>query len=181
MNKHIIFDNYDPDAYREGAIESLLENCDYSEAADIPESEIYEEINFLTEIYWDDERHMMENYFDGKMLLVCGNVGRWNGNFAAGKIIDYSELWKCWADCDYISIYDEGGHFYIEASHHDGTNCFEVKILTEKGAEIYDRWENYCSRWEDLNEREVHERLWKNAKYTHIPHYAREVFGCKTR
>lgn len=181
MNKHIIFDNYDPDEYREAAIENLLENCSYSDAADIPESEIYEEINFLTEIYWDDERHMMENYFDRKTLLVCGSVGRWNGKFAAGKIITYDELWKCWADCDYISIYDKGGHFYIEASHHDGTNCFEVKILTEKGAEIYERWENYSSRWENLNEREVHEKLWKNAKYSHIPHYAREVFGCKTR
>lgn len=181
MNKHIIFDNYNLDDYREVAIENMIENGNYSEAADIPESEIYEEINFLMEIYWDDERHMMENYFDGKTLLVCGSVGRWNGKFAAGKIITYDELWKCWADCDYISIYDKGGHFYIEASHHDGTNHFEVKILTEKGAEIYERWENYSSRWENLNEREVHERLWKNAKYTHIPHYAREVFGCKTR
>ena len=60
-----------------------------------------------------------------------------------------------------------------------------VKVLTEKGAELYSDWDYGWSgsRWDQLglSEQEVHERLWKNAKYSHIPHYAREVFGCKTR
>lgn len=180
MKKHIIYDNYNGDDYREGAIENLMENCGYTSIDEIPEAEIWDEIATMQAYYFDDEKDMMQNFFDGKMLIVCGNVGRWNGNFAAGKVITFDDIWKCWENCDYISIYDEGGHFYIRSSHHDGTNLFEVKILTDKGAEIYDRWENW-EIWQDLNEREAHEKLWNNAKYTHIPHYARNVFGCKTR
>lgn len=181
MKKHIIYDNYNADDYREGAIENLMENCGYNSIEDIPEAEIWDEIAEMQSYYFDDEEERMRDFFRWKKLLVCGSVGRWNGDFAAGKVIDYDDLWKCWADCDYISIYDEGGHFYIKASHHDGTNLFEVKVLTEKGAELFERWDYDWNIWENLNEREVHERLWKNAKYSHIPHYARDVFGCKTR
>ena len=160
-------------------MENLLINEVYADESEIPDSAIYDEIYDMLKMYWDDEKSMMEDFFDGKTLLVCGTCGTWRGNLAAGKVIAYDELWKCWKDCDYISIYDEGGHFYIKASHHDGTNHFEVKLLTEKGAEYYDRWENsYTDR---RSEREIHEALWNNAHYTHIPHYAREVYGCKTR
>ncbi len=185
MKKHIIFDNYNVTENYDLAIENLIENGYYSTAEEIPESEIWEEVANMEQIWFDDERTMMEEFFSGKTLLVCGSVGRWNGRFAAGKVIEYDDLWKCWSDCDYIGIYDEGGHFYIKASHHDGTNIYEVKVLTEKGAELYSDWDYGWSgsRWDQLglSEREVHERLWKNAKYSHIPHYAREVFGCKTR
>lgn len=184
MKKHIIFDNYNVTENYDLAIENLIENGYYSTAEEIPESEIWEEVADMEQIWFDDEREMMAEFFSGKKLLVCGSVGRWNGNFAAGKVIDYDDLWKCWSECDYISIYDEGGHFYIKASHHDGTNHYEVKVLTEKGAELFEDWDyGYNSRWDQLglSEREVHERLWKNAKYSHIPHYARDVFGCKTR
>lgn len=132
MKKHIIFDNYNVTENYDLAIENLIENGYYSTAEEIPEAEIWEEVADMEHIWFDDERTMMEEFFSGKTLLVCGSVGRWNGRFAAGKVIEYDDLWKCWSDCDYISIYDEGGHFYIKASHHDGTNIYEVKVLTEK-------------------------------------------------
>ena len=181
MAKNIIFDNYDVSANYDYALENIIENGRYTTAEEVPESEIWGEVAFMEQINFEDEEAMMKDFFDGKMLLVCGSVGRWNGNFSAGKVIEYSELWKCWADCDYISIYDENGHFFIKASHHDGTNVFEVKVLTEKGAELFERWDYSWDIWENLSEREVHEKLWGNSKYTHIPHYAREVYGCKTR
>lgn len=179
--RNVIFDNYDVNVWYDYAVENIIENERYSEKEEIPETEIWDEVAFLQQLNFDDEMEMMKSFFEGKTLLVCGNVGRWNGSFPAGKVIEFDELCNCWNDCDYIKIYDENGHFFIQASHHDGTNVFEVKILTEKGADIWDRWNYYESNWENLNEREVHEKLWKNAKYTHIPHYAREVFGCKTR
>ena len=181
MKKHTIYDNYDFEMWEECARESILDRRadDGDDNTEISDGELWDEVSFLQEIYWDDERAMMQDFFDGKTLLVCGSLGLWDGRFAAGKVISYQDLWKCWEDCDYIQIYDEGGHFYITGIHHDGRNCFEVKLLTEKGVEYYDRWEN---NWNDnRSEQEIHEALWKNSKYTHIPHYAREVFGCKTR
>lgn len=181
MKKHIIYSNYDADDYKEGAIENILYNFadEYADESEIPENVIYDEVYDMMEMYWEDEEHMMREFFDGKTLLVRGTFGSWHGDLPAGKVITYGELWKCWKDCDYIELYDEGGHFYIKASHHDGTNCYEVKLLTEKGAERYDNWED---DWNDpRSDREIHDVLWNDSHYTHIPHYAREVFGCKTR
>lgn len=181
MKKHLIYSNYDFDDYREAAIENILCNCpdEYADESEIPEETLCEEIYFLQEMYWNDEEEMMKDFFDGKTLLVRGTFGSWRGALPAGKVITYSDLWKCWKDCDYIELYDEGGHFFIRASHHDGTNHYEVKLLTGKGIELYDKWEY---DWLDSrSEREIHDVLWNDSHYTHIPHYAREVFGCKTR
>lgn len=180
MRKIMIYSNYDFDDYREGAIENLLINEVYEKEEDIPENAINEEIYECMEMYWEDEKHNMREFFSGKKLLVCGTVGRWNGNFAAGKVINYDELWKTLDDCGYWEVYDKGGHFYIKGSHHDGNVSWEVKILTEKGVEMYDKW-NYDYIWRDLSEREAHKKLWNNSKYTHIPHFARDFYGCKSR
>ena len=186
--KNTIFNNYDVTAAYNFARDDLWEMREgrgenWDSIDDIPEREIWEEVNFLEQINWEDAEAEMRDFFEGKTLLIRGTFGSWRGDLPSGKVIAYSELWKAWADCDYVEIYDEGGHFFIRASHHDGTNSYEVKILTEKGAEMWGNWENYYgnSRWDGLSEREVHDRLWKNAQYTHIPHFAREVYGCKTR
>ena len=181
MKKHIIFSNWNFDEWENYAREFILENRadNGDDNTEISDCELWDEIAFLQEIQWDDERAMMQNFFEGKTLIVCGTFGSWRGALPAGKVITYDELWKCWKDCDYIELYDEGGHFYIRAAHHDGTNHYEVKLLTEKGVEYYDNWENsYTDR---RSEQEIHEVLFGNSHYTHIPHYAREVFGCKTR
>lgn len=181
MKKHIIYSNWDTDDYREMAVENILINREdeYTDESEIPDDVLYNEIYECMNYTWDDEWSMVKDFFEGKTILVCGQVGTWRGNMDAGKVISIDELYKCWNNCDYLEIYDEGGHFYIRAAHHDGTNYYEVKLLTEKGVEYYDNWENsYTDR---RSEQEIHEVLFGNSHYTHIPHFAREVYGCKTR
>lgn len=187
MRKNYIYSNYydsDREKYtREYLFEEYATEEGWETIDDIPDNRVWEEMNFNDEIEWDDARAEMRNFFEGKTLLVTGYAGTWRGNLAGGAIIGYDELWKCWEHCDYVEIYDEGGHFYINSTHHDGTNSWEIRILTEQGINAYDNW-NYGynrGKWNDLNEREVHEKLAENSKYTHIPHFAREVYGCKTR
>lgn len=182
MRKNRIFSNYNPDDYREGAIENLMENCGYKSAEEISEDTIWEEIYLMLDDYWTDEQYNIEEYLSGKSLLVCGSVGLWDGRFAAGKIVSVDKLWDCLNDCGYWEVYDEGGHLHIKGSHHDGTNCFEVKVLTEKGEELWDKWcYDDCPRWNKLSEREVHRKLWENSKYSHVPHFAKNVYGCSER
>lgn len=181
--KNIIFSNYyDSDrekATREFLLEERGEDNGWESIDDIPDSEVWEEMNFSEEIEWEDAKSELKNFFEDKEILVIGTVGRWNGTYSAGKVISYNELHKCWSDCDYVEIYDEDGHMHINASHHDGNNHFEVKILTEKGRDYYSRWNE---NWNDSrSEQEIHTKLAENSKYTHIPHFAREVYGCKTR
>ena len=185
--KNIIFSNYyDSDrekAAREFLLEDRGEDNGWETIDDIPDSEVWEEMNFSEEIEWEDVKSELKGFFEGKTILVTGTCGTWRGNLAAGAVIKYNELYKCWNNCDYLEIYDEGGRMYINASHHDGTNHFEVLILTEKGEEAWERYSDYYSnsKWDNLGVPAVHEKLAANRRYTHIPHFAREVYGCKTR
>lgn len=181
--KNIIFSNYyDSDrekATREFLLEDRGEDNGWETIDDIPDSEVLEEMNFSEEIEWGNTKADLKNFFEDEEILVIGTVGRWNGTYSAGKIISYDELHKCWSDCDYLEIYDEDGHMHINASHHDGNNHFEVKILTKRGRDYYSRWNE---NWNDSrSEQEIHTKLAESSRYTHIPHFAREVYGCKTR
>lgn len=181
--KHYIFNNYYNAAFenevRNDLFQQYREEEQWGDVNSVPDERVWEEMNFLNDIYFDDAMHELKHFFEGKALLVCGDVGRWNGSRSAGKVIDVDELYKCWTDCDYISIYDEDGHLFIKASHHDGTNFWEVKILTETGCDKYANW--YDSWNSSPTEEEIHNELWDNPAYTHIPHFAKIVYGCTTR
>lgn len=181
--KNVIFSNYyseEREKYiREWLMESRGDDNDWETIDDIPDNEVWDEMSFNEQIDWEEVTSELKRFFDDEEILVIGSVGRWDGTYAAGKVISYNELWKCWNDCDYVEIYDEDGHFYINASHHDGNNHFEVKLLTEEGRDYYSRWNE---NWNDSrSEQEIHTKLAESSCYTHVPHFAREVYGCKTR
>lgn len=142
---------------------------------DIPDDEVSRLVYDKEEWDWDDFRAEFGSFIRNSKygFLMCGDVGTWRGNFEGGCYVNkFDDLYKIWNDCDYIKVWDEGGHLYIKASHHDGNNYAELKELTCKGSE-YAR-EHYCD-----SDQEVHEKLWNSAYYTRLPHYAHKVFGFK--
>ena len=171
--ERIIFDNTDVTEGYEAAKEYLLEETEEESS----EEEIWNFYNEETTNDWDAEMQMLAEFIKNSAngFLVVGEVRRWNGQFPGGKICNsLSELSDAWRDCQYVKIYDVNGHFYIKCSHHDGTNFFEMKELTEKG-KIYTQ-----THW-DVDTREFHQILWNSTKYTHLPHYAHQVYGCPKR
>ena len=168
--KRVIYDNYDLwDTYEEMAKEDLLENG----VENPSDKDIWDEIYFLDEFTAEEEFDRMREFFKDGTWLLTGTVGRWNGRFDAGTVFtSFNDMHsKATTDCDYVSYYDENGHLYLDCSHHDGTNCFEIRKLTKKGEEFFKRNEdNYWPR-------ELHEILKK--RYSVLPHYAHNVFGCK--
>lgn len=145
MNKKTItiFDNYD--IFTEENISSAREFLtDYLER--IPtEEEITDEIYFCSACDWDSVRAELDKFFDESEngFIVFGTVERWNGTFAGGEVFkDSSDFWNknLLKDCDYVKISEQNGHLYITASHHDGTNHYEIKELTRRGAEIFDKY-----------------------------------------
>ena len=184
MNKNYIFSNYGySDEYisetRQFIFDEYGEYEEWESPDDIPDNRVWNTIYADEELCFEDAMRELEDFFKCEKLIITGRIGRWNGTFDGGKIMDIEDIHDCWKDCDYIEIYDEGGHLYIDSYHHDGGNHFEVKILTEKGIDYYDRW-NY--NWDDKRtDREVFTRLMKNSNYSHIPHFAKKVYGCKER
>lgn len=176
--QRLIYDNYPSNAKFEYAkgwlIEKHLDESPDDKDWEHCTQDVWDEVDFLDDIYWDDFKEEFENFMDGHVFVLQGEIGTWRGQMAGGFTFDsFSELSKAWEDCDYLKIYDENGHLYIECSHHDGTNFYEVRKLTEKG-------EEYLNNHHYDDEREVHNRLMKNP-YSILPNYAHEVWGCKKR
>ena len=142
---------------------------------DIPDDEVSRMVYDREEWDWDDFKAELGKFIKDSPygLLMTGYIGTWRGNEDGGCYIDkFDDLYRFWKNCDYIKVYDEGGHLYVQAGHHDGTNYAELKVLTQAGSEYAN--EHY---WD--SDREVHEKLWNSTYYTRLPHYAHQVWGCK--
>lgn len=168
-----IYNNYDLwEQYQEFAKETLSE---YEEEPS--EDSIWNVINDEDSVNWECEKERLEEFFDdGSTWILCGTNGRWNGTFEAGTIFtDFMDMYReAMTDCDYVHLYDENGHFYMQCSHHDGTNYYEIKKLTDKGIKYLENWEE---NWDDKrSERYVHDQIMK--KYSTLPHFAHKVYGC---
>lgn len=183
MNKiakeRIIYDNYDLwEQYPDNEIDIMARECGWIDE----DEEITDEMRtrwryWEDEANWDNEKEMLENFFKGKTVAFFGEVGLWHGTYKCGKIGEFWDLFsKAIEDCSYIKIYDENGHMYLTCSHHDGTNHFEIKILNDDAEDYYDRW-SYGT--DNRKEYEVITQIYK--RFSKIPRYAQNVYGCKTR
>ena len=173
--KHVLYSNY-YGWISEDEIKRYLWDCEYIDHLDEATDEmIYNEMYELERMYWDDISCELKHFFDkGNAWLLTGSIGRWDGNYRGGFIFNtFEEFCKCFEDCAYIEIVDNKGHLEIKCSHHDGTNFYEVKRVSDFGCEWYDN-----HSW-DMYEEELHTKMWNNNFMTSLPHFARDVYGCK--
>lgn len=182
MNKipkeRIIYNNYDLwETYTDEDIKEELLDQGYDEE-DITDNTIWERRYFLDECDWDDAKYELTQFFKDKTVGFFGEVGLWHGVYKAGKIGEFWSLFNdAITDCAYIKIYDENGHMYLTCSHHDGTNHFEIKEVTDEGCNYLERWEH---SWDDKrSERAVHGQIYK--RYSRLPRFAEKVYGYKSR
>lgn len=148
---------------------------------DIPDSEVFEQLTFDEEICWGDTLQDIDNFDSNSnsYYIMVGEVGRWNGIFAGGKIFKnlLEAIYYATEDCNLIEIYDENGQFKICCSHHDGSNSFLIKEITDKGLDYLSNWEN---NWDDeRTEQYVHNQIIK--RYSHNLNYVHKVWGCPMR
>ena len=180
MKERVIYNNYDLwEDYADDCRELLTEEYDEE---DITDNMIWDEIYAQDSLNWDDEFYNLKDFFSGHgFFMIRGNVGRWDGTHAAGKIFSNFEdiFYEVTRDCAYIKMWDENGHFFLQCSHHDGTNIFEIKRITYKAYQFADNW---AYNWDDKRtEREIHDIIWDSNFLSSLPHYAHNVYGCKKR
>lgn len=124
--------------------------------------------------YLEDEQGNIECHelnYPVKYYLVTGDLGLWYGTVQGGKII--RGLWRAIHECfeDYNHIYQEGKRLKVKAIHHDGTNLFQIKELTNRGVAYWQRHE------EEMSDRELHQRLFKDSHYSHEVSMFNEIYG----
>lgn len=140
------------DTYCEGgySYEDYKQWCEDNEVgADVEGSEDY--WRWISEQLTDDVECFFENlkYSDSDKIpvVISGRLGLWwGGPTIENEMCDsLSEaVKKCWGDCDAVQVTTKGGVVYVVSLHHDGRNCFEIRPLTERGAEKMREGEDIC-------------------------------------
>lgn len=120
----------------------------------------------------DDLKAEIDAHKEEGSYLVIASLGLWDGRFPGGKIIEgslYNAIIECFED--YNRIYMEGKQLKVDAIHHDGTNHFIIKKLTDRGIEFYN------NHYYDYDDRTMHQKLFKDAHYTHSVDFFARIYG----
>lgn len=156
---------------REWLFELYAENEGWKTPDDIPEkyimSEIYEQSIDEWEVFVDD----LESFVENEHFILTGYCDTWHGKLPCGTFINsFDELLDAISSYDDIRVTDRNGHLIIECSHHDGTNRYELKRLTNKGYLLADN--NSFA-----HDRKLHDIIINNNFYSVLPHFAKRIYG----
>jgi len=69
-------------------------------------------------------------------VAIEGTLGLWWGKPTIEAVVMdnvYDAIMECIENCDYITIEFDNGVINVYATHHDGTNCFTIHALSNKG------------------------------------------------
>ena len=174
--ERIIFDNYD---IEEIWSEEAKNNFSANGKENPSEEQLWNEMAFLSYNWWNQVEMDLSFFCLCSTWIMVGVNARWNGKFATGTVFeDFTKMFnKAAEDCDYWKIWDENGHLYFQCSHHDGTNLYEIKRVTEKGEAYLENWKN---NWDDERSEEyIHKKIME--KYSVLPRYAETELGLPKR
>lgn len=131
----------------------MCEEC-YWDCHEEDSEEYWRDIAILTEQDWDTFKdNMAYSRFKGQKCMITGSLGLWNGHPTIVPVLcnDIMEAIERCLDCNCQIEYEiilEDGHVEVQVHHHDGTNCFEIWLLSKKGLKEIERPKYEC---EDYN------------------------------
>lgn len=171
----VFFDNTNEyemiDEFREYLFDACAEDNDWQTKNDVPDSLIWETIYCHLENEYNDFTKELDRYLSSGVFIMQGFCGRWNGPVDCGQFIrNYNDIRSGIEHLDYIKFYEQNGHFYIEGSHHDGSDKYELKQLTDKGIALAER------HW-FAHDRALHNKIMQNSNYSKLPRIARAIYG----
>ena len=173
--KRVLFDNYDlSEEQKNNIIEYLLEN-----EIEPTDEAIWQEFEEENEINWYVLADDLKSFFGDDAYILRGTVGTWMGRREAGVVSNnfMDVIYKAIDNCDYISLTDVNGHLYLDCTHHDGTNSYEIKKLTDKGISYLSNYEN---NWDGTRSLQyVHDKIMES--YSVLPNFAHKVYGLPKR
>lgn len=131
MKKHIIWSNRDIDfdQWKEDYIEYRKE-FEYEEPENVSDDDVWAFIHDSLSIYLDDEMANLDRPTDGRMIAIA-SLGLWNGRVPGYRILgrNANEIFR--ASADYTEWYSDGHNIRATATHHDGTNFYEFRVIRE--------------------------------------------------
>jgi len=173
--ERIIYDNYNTEDLEAECREYLI----WDGNEDPSEDQIYNELMFRLDYYWDEFKREANKLLAGTCLAV-GTAGRWDGTCSGGFIFEgITGLMKHFDHCDYFKIWDENGHLFLRGYHHDGTDTVEIKHVTDKGRTYFENWSWNLQDHRTLQE--VHSRMMHDSHYTNLINYIYNIYDLPKR
>ena len=120
---------------------------------------------------WSLIKERLVDFFQGSSWLLRGTASIWRGKLEAGCVFsDFEQILNTvLKDCEYLEIYEDGGHFFIKCSHHDGENYYEIKGITDAGLKYIENWE--CTWNDPRSEIYIHDMVMK--RYSFLPRFTK--------
>ena len=117
-----------------------------------------DEDSFARDMDWEELiEQPIKKILESVHLIVTGSVGRWDGRYEGGKVIEvYSDFLDLFKDCEFYKFNLEDDALYVEAIHHDGKNLYKIRQL--KDPEGMDAFYEYEGNPE-MDEPEFHQLL----------------------
>ena len=171
----IIYDNYfsleRERETRQYLFDDFAEENGWQSPEDISDNQIFDEMYFQDQIQWENIEAELKPMLDKNTYLLTGFFGSWHGEIEGGTFIrSFNDFLSCIKQLEYIRFYDVNGHFYIHGSHHDGSDDYELKMLTDKGYEYAKSKSFDCDKW-------VHKAIKYCNFYSALPYFAKKVYG----
>lgn len=103
----------------------------------------YEELNREDEDFWDTFRLAIKDEPLYTRSVITGSCGTWMSNIKiVPTLVDnlYDAVMKCLKDCDYYKLTIKDNVLYVQGTHHDGTNCFEIRLVNSDNYDKINYW-----------------------------------------
>ena len=159
---------YDSTQYSLMDYEDYAKMCRDNDEEPFPESSqaYYDHISSLTDQDLDNFKDNLQ-YSDYNLpCLMTGTLGLWNGHpdlcpIKYGSLLEGVKDILRRADCDDWEIILTEGYLKLRGLHHDGTNVYELHLLSAKG----------------LKEVERPKYTWEGHDYEPRPDWFRKIYG----
>ena len=149
--------------------------ANHDEGEEPTESQIWNEISFLQSVAFEDFEYELKRFMKDKKFILKGTLGLWDRDVYAGTVVkDMRELFDAldMSGDYYTKFEDVAGKLMITVSHHDGTNYFELRELTDKGLKKYEsKYDQYSSN------RDLVKTLMDVACYSKNANYSKIMWG----
>ena len=161
----VLFNNYEGYEFEQikkdilecNGLDEISDQCVWNTISDYEKEDYEEAISLLKKAFGDNK------------VIVSGTIGRWDGHYSGGNIFQSIEkaIDECVKDCGYIKITQMPDKLiYVECSHHDGTNVFYIKVLTERGWVLYDNWNYGIGKYAGCKGYDVLDKIWNDTHYS---------------
>lgn len=160
-NEYLLIDTYDRDDDINCYLEDFKEFCednDYVIVGKNTEMEglylggkitfwdwYYKETSMEDEEFWYSFRKAIKNEPLCTRSVITGSCGLWDGNRTiVPTLVDnlYDAVIKCLKDCEYYKLTIKDNVLYVQGSHHDGTNCFEIRLVNSENYDKINYWDD---------------------------------------